>query len=194
MIVIIDYNSGNIKSVSNALSRLGCDFVVTSDPGIILNADKVIFPGVGRASQAMSELESRGLVDVIKSITSPCLGICLGMQLLFDSSEEDSTRCLEIIPGTVCMLPKNKVTVPNIGWSEVASNGEGLFQDIDNNAPFYFVHSYYCETLPAYTIGMTTYGVRFASAVKYKNFYGVQFHPEKSGRDGEQLLRNFVNL
>lgn len=195
MIAVIDYNSGNIRSVTNVLTRLGCDFVVTSDPKVILSADKVVFPGVGRASQAMKELHDRSLVDVIPRITAPCLGICLGMQLLFERSLEDDTECLGIIPGTVYLLPKAKVLVPNIGWSEVsAKESEPLFMGIKSNSPFYFVHSFYCEANNDDTIGTTEYGVTFASAVKYKNFYGVQFHPEKSGEAGEQLLRNFLNL
>jgi glutamine amidotransferase len=195
MIAIIDYNSGNIRSVTNVLTRLGYDFVVTSDPKIILSAEKVIFPGVGRAQQAMKELADRSLVDIIPQITAPCLGICLGMQLLFDKSEEDNAECLGIIPGTVFLLPKVRVIVPNIGWSEVkVKEDEPLFNGIKNNSPFYFVHSYYCDGLPRDTIGTTEYGITFTSVAKHKNFYGVQFHPEKSGEAGEQLLRNFLSL
>ncbi|MBP7898969.1 imidazole glycerol phosphate synthase subunit HisH [Candidatus Gracilibacteria bacterium] len=193
MIAIIDYNSSNIRSVVNALTKIGCEFIVTSDPAIILGAEKVIFPGVGSASQAMKALTEYQLTDVIPKITAPCLGICLGMQLLFDRSEEEDTKCLAIIPGTVRLLPKNEVIVPNIGWSEVEiKDNEPLFKNIKNKSHFYFVHSYYCEASQEDTIGTTEYGLPFTSAVRYKNFYGMQFHPEKSGADGEQLLRNFI--
>lgn len=195
MIAVIDYNSGNIKSVANALSRLGYEFVVTSDPEIILKADRVIFPGVGRASQAMQELTNRALVNVIPKIKAPCLGICLGMQLLFDFSEEDDTKCLGIVSGSVRLLPKDKATVPNIGWSDVeTTTNEPLFKSVKNPSPFYFVHSFYCDAPQEDTIGRTQYGIAFASAIKHGNFYGVQFHPEKSGSAGEQLLRNFLEM
>ena len=193
MIAIIDYNSSNIRSVTNALKRLGCDFVVTNDPQVILKADKVILPGVGRAGQAMRELKDLGLVTVIPKVTVPFLGICLGMQLLLTDSLEDDIPCLGVIPGTVRKLP-DTVRVPQTGWNRVVCGENALCRGIRKENSFYFVHSYYCDVLPEYTLGTATYGIEFPVMIQNKNFYGIQFHPEKSSTDGEQLLRNFLAL
>ena len=193
MIAIIDYNSGNIKSVSNALKRLGQDFIVTKNPDEILKANKVILPGVGRVGQAMKELSDLGLIEVIKKIKVPFLGICLGMQLLLDSSEEDPGPCLSIIPGIVKKLPTT-VIVPNIGWNNIELKDSSLFKGIDENNSFYFVHSYYCDVSPEYVLAESEYGLSFPVIIKKDNFYGIQFHPEKSSKDGEKLLTNFLNL
>ena len=194
MIAVIDYNSSNIGSVTNALKRLNCEYVVTNDPKEILKADKVILPGVGRAGQAMKELRDLGLDAVIPKIKAPFLGICLGMQLMLDFSEEDSGTCLGIIPGTVRKLP-DTVRIPKIGWNgiEITEN-EALLKGIKNENAFYFVHSFFCDTDSKYALAYAEHGVRFPAVINLDNFYGTQFHPEKSGDDGEKLLINFLNL
>ena len=196
MIVVIDYNLGNIGSITSSLDRLGQDYLVTSDPGKIAQAQKVIFPGVGQASVAMNELKKRGLVDVIKDIKVPFLGICLGMQLLLDYSEEDDVNCLGIVPGNVKKFPADKeFKVPQIGWNGVRQFKDSyLFKDVFDGGYFYFVNSYYVETDNQYTLSKTNHGIEFVSAIKKDNFYGVQFHPEKSGSIGEKLLDNFCKL
>jgi len=196
MITIIDYNSGNIGSVTNALERLGEKYLISSDPIEIIKAEKIIFPGVGRAKPAMTELKKRGLVEVIKNTKAPFLGICLGMQLLLSYSQEDSVECLDIIPGQVKRFPKDGLKVPQIGWNSVDQfkKDDILFKDILDGSYFYFVNSYYVDTNDKYVLGQTDYCVRFASVIKKDNFYGVQFHPEKSGDVGERMLSNFVKL
>lgn len=194
MIAIIDYNAGNIASVQNALVRLGIESFVSSDPLEIIKADKIIFPGVGRAGTAMRELKMRRLDAFIKGIKKPFLGICLGLQLLAEFSEEDSTQCLGILPGRVLRYP-NSLKVPEIGWNIVELTGKSpLLKNIPDNSRFYFVNSYYLEAKDEYTIGRAQYGLPFAAIVKKNNFYGTQFHPEKSGSIGEQILRNFCAI
>ncbi len=193
-LAVIDYNSSNIGSVTNALKRLNCDYIVTSDPEEIHRADKVILPGVGRAGQAMKELRGLGLEIVLKEIKVPFLGICLGMQLMLSSSEEDSVPCLDIIPGTVRKLP-GTVRIPKIGWNSIGITAENkLLSGIRKENAFYFVHSFYCDTDDRYTLAYADYGIRFPAVINRDNFYGTQFHPEKSGSDGEKLLVNFLNL
>lgn len=196
MITIIDYNSGNIGSVGNALERLGRKFLITSDPSAIAKASKIIFPGVGRASSAMAELRKRKLVEVIENIKVPFLGICLGLQLLLSFSQEDNTKCLDVIPGQVKKFSDNDLKVPQIGWNSVEQSmpEETLFKDVVDGGYFYFVNSYYAVVEDKYVLGRTDYGLKFASVVKKDNFYGVQFHPEKSGDVGERLLSNFINF
>jgi glutamine amidotransferase len=200
MLTIIDYNSGNIGSVCNALERLEQNFLVTSDPEEIKKASKIIFPGVGRAGVAMAELKKRNLVETIRNVKAPFLGICLGMQLLFEVSEEDDTQCLNIIKGTVKKFISNNkydeiIKVPQMGWNTVSEiNDDLIFKNIPINSYFYFVNSYYAPITKEVVLGVTDYGEKFASAVKKDNFYGVQFHPEKSGKIGEKLLNNFVKL
>ena len=193
MIAIIDYNSSNIGSVTNALKRLNYEYVVTNNPDEILKADKVILPGVGRAGQAMKELRNLGLDTVIPKLKVPFLGICLGMQLMLDSSDEDSVSCLGLIPGTVKKLP-DILRVPQIGWNSIEINENKIFRNIKKENSFYFVHSFYCDTQSKYALAYGKYGIRFPAVIKCNNFYGVQFHPEKSGDDGEKLLTNFLNL
>lgn len=194
MIAVIDYNSGNIASITNALTKLGIDFVVTDDPEKIKRADKIIFPGVGRAGNAMRELKKRKLDKLLPKIKIPFLGICLGMQLLFDYSEEDNTNCLKIIPGCVKKFT-GQIKIPQIGWNKVTIKKPlPLWKNISTNDYFYFVHSFYCEPKNNIKICSTNYGGEFASAIQKNNFYGVQFHPEKSGKIGLKLLRNFCNL
>jgi cyclase len=193
-IAIIDYNAGNIASVANALERLGFEYVITRDAETILAADKVIFPGQGRAAPAMKDLRESGLDDVIRKIEKPFLGICLGMQLLFEFSEEDNTKCLGILGGTVRKF-KGSVKVPQIGWNTVTQTTyDPLFCGIPDTMYAYFVNSFYAADSPA-VIARSTYGAASCAAiVKKNNFYGTQFHPEKSGALGVQLLKNFCEL
>lgn len=194
MIAIIDYNSGNIASIKNALKRLGVDYMITSSPDDVKIADKVIFPGVGRAGAAMNELKKRGLDEVMPKIKAPFLGICLGMQLLAKSSAEDKTDCLDIIPGQVNKF-SDSLKVPQIGWNGVDFSKDSLlFKDIPNASYFYFVNSYYFDADKEFIAGKTSYGIDFASVVQKDNFYGVQFHPEKSGEIGLKVLKNFCEL
>ncbi|MFQ5446452.1 MAG: imidazole glycerol phosphate synthase subunit HisH [Saprospiraceae bacterium] len=197
-IVIVKYNAGNTQSVLNAFERLGYDARLSDDPAEISGADRVIFPGVGEASSAMAYLRQRGLDSVIRQLTQPVLGICLGMQLLGDFSEENATECLGVIPGNVGKIPAatasgERLKVPHTGWNTVETNGHPLFRGIPGGSFFYFVHSY-AMAPGGHTIGRTEYGRPFASAIHRQNFYGVQFHPEKSAGVGEQLLKNFINI
>lgn len=196
MIAVIDYNAGNIASVKNALERLKRDFVVTKDPKIILDADKVIFPGQGRAGQAMGELKALELIEVLKQIKAPFLGICLGMQLLYEYSEEDDTACLGILKGKVTRFRERSLKVPLIGWSTVTQKKhDQWFREIPETMYAYFVNSLYVSADEENTLAYYTYGfIRAAAIVKKDNFYGTQFHPEKSGSLGVQLLKNFCEL
>lgn len=198
MIAIIDYGLGNLGSVQNALNKIGVRSVITSKEKQIQKASKIIFPGVGAAGEGMCNLERSGLDLVIKNQIDeekPVLGICLGMQLLFSFSEENNTECLNIIPGSVKKLDIN-YKVPHVGWNTVQrSDSVGIFDAVSNNEYFYFVHSYYCTPEnPNNVVGFTEYGINFCSVVQKKNIYGVQFHPEKSGSAGLQLLKNFADL
>lgn len=195
---IIKYNAGNIQSVLNALDRLGFEAILTDDPAKINSAERVIFPGVGEASSAMRYLRERGLDEMIRSLKQPVLGICLGMQLLGSFSEENETECLGIVPAAVRKLPNlspngERLKVPHVGWNTVEASDNQLFDKIPQQSFFYFVHSFAME-LNDCTIARTEYGIPFTSAVRWRNFYGVQFHPEKSAGVGEQLLRNFLTM
>lgn len=194
-IAVIDYNAGNIASVTNALERFGVPYVITRDAKEILSADKVIFPGQGRAKPAMEFLHESGLADVIHSVKQPFLGICLGMQLLFESSEEDSTKCLGIIEGTVRKF-QGEMKIPQIGWNTItAAKYDPLFKDVPDTLFAYFANSYYAESAKEYTVAGSSYGnIPFAAVVRKGNFYGTQFHPEKSGVLGVQILKNFCEL
>jgi len=194
MITIIDYKAGNVGSLKNAIESLGFSCQITSDPQKIGRAEKIIFPGQGRAGSAMKELRKRGIDKIIKKIKAPFLGICLGMQLLADYSVEDKTRGLAIIPGDVFKFG-NGLRVPQIGWNSVRiKNNPPLFRGINNNEYFYFIHSYYFAAPEQYVVGRTDYGIGFVSALQKDNYYAVQFHPEKSGEAGLKLLRNFCLL
>lgn len=195
MIAIIDYNAGNIKSVANALERLGCTYVLTSDPAVIRSADKVILPGVGNAAEAMSDLEAKGLVPVIRNLRQPVLGICVGMQVLCRDSEEGNARCMGVFDAHVRKFePKPDAKVPHMGWNKIGNMDSKLLRDIPKGSFVYFVHSYY-PTMGPDTIATCVHGdVMFSAALKYEQFYGTQFHPEKSGDVGEQILRNFISL
>ena len=195
-LVIIKYNAGNIQSVLYALERIGLKAKVTDSVEEIGSADKVIFPGVGEASSAMRYLRERKLDEVIKDLTQPVLGICLGMQLMCRSSEENNTGCLHIFDEDVKLFKQvvqqdGNIKIPQIGWNNIYGLKTGLFNDVPDNSYTYFVHSYYAA-LGAHTIATTNYIIPYSSALHKNNFYGVQFHPEKSAGTGEQILKNFI--
>ena len=196
-VTIIKYNAGNIQSVLFALKRIGVEALVTDDPALIRKADKVIFPGVGEASTAMRYLKERELDQLIVSLQQPVLGICLGMQLLCSYSEENDTQCLGIFENTIVkrFVPRNSdLKVPQIGWNTIQELRSPLFNNIQKvNNYVYFVHSYYAG-LSDYTIAQTHYINDYSSALQKNNFYGVQFHPEKSAVVGETILKNFLSL
>jgi glutamine amidotransferase len=192
-VAIIDYNAGNTASVINALNRVGVEACMTDDPYTLRSADKVIFPGVGEASTAMKLLKAKNLDEVIRSLRQPFLGICLGMQLLCGSSEENSTECLGIVPRKVKRFPANGLKVPQIGWNRIADLASPLFLGVTDGSYVYFVHGYYVEEGPE-TIASADYGGEFSAGLKHGNFYGVQFHPEKSGPVGRRILENFLSL
>lgn len=192
MIAIIQYNAGNITSVQNALERLGYSSIVTDDPKLIQQAEKVIFPGVGEASSAMQYLKEKGLDEVIKNLKQPVLGICLGQQLLCTFSEEGNTECLGIFDARVKKF-EPKLKVPHMGWNSVSELQTDLYKGISTEENFYFVHSYYAE-ISQETTAVCDYIVSFSASMQKDNFYATQFHPEKSSRVGEQLLLNFLKL
>jgi imidazole glycerol-phosphate synthase subunit HisH len=206
-LVIIKYNAGNIQSVLYALERIGREAVVTDDPAAIREADKVIFPGVGEASTAMNYLRERGLDVVIRGLSQPVLGICLGMQLMCSYSEENDTECLGIFEEKVRrFVPGDAgggrgadgaeagaiIKVPQIGWNNVYGLRSPLFEGVRDGSYCYFVHGYYAA-LGAHTIARTDYAGPYSSGLHRDNFYGVQFHPEKSAIVGERILRNFID-
>ena len=191
-IAIIDYGAGNVQSVLFALERLGFVGIVTNDWITIKSADKVIFPGVGEASSAMKMLQESGLDVLIPTLKQPVLGICLGMQLMCKHSEEGNTNGLGIFNVNVVKF-SNEVKVPQMGWNKIDNLKSPLFEGIKENEFMYLVHSYYA-TLSENTIATTNYELEYSTALQRDNFYGVQFHPEKSGIFGEQILKNFLNL
>lgn len=193
-VVIIKYNAGNIQSVLYALERIGVEAVVTDDPVQIQNAAKVIFPGVGEASSAMQYLRERKLDEVIKNLKQPVLGICLGMQLMCKHSEENDTNCMNIFNVTVKRFSTNdpSVKIPQIGWNNIYDLKTRLFSDVPENSFIYLVHSYYAG-LCNETIATCNYVQPYSAALQKDNFYGVQFHPEKSAETGERILKNFLN-
>jgi imidazole glycerol-phosphate synthase subunit HisH len=194
-IVIVKYNAGNIQSVLYALERISRKAVVTDDHDVIRSADKVIFPGVGEASSAMAYLKERGLDIVLKDLNQPVLGICLGMQLMCRYSEENNTDCLGIFDEPVVRFVSGEsgMKIPQIGWNRVVETRSALFNGIHEGSYFYFVHSYYAKRGP-HTIGLADYIQPYSAALHKGNFFGVQFHPEKSAEAGEQLLRNFLSF
>ncbi len=191
-ISIIDYGAGNVKSVQFALERLGYKGELTSDANEILQADKVIFPGVGEASTAMEALRLYGLDSLIPSLKQPVLGICLGMQLMCTRSEEGDTDCLDIFPTESLEFP-NTLKVPHVGWNTLTHLKSPLFKQIEPMVYTYFVHSFYVP-VTKYTVAQTYYGLPFSAALVKDNFYACQFHPEKSSKTGEQILKNFLAL
>ena len=191
-IVIINYGAGNIQSILFAIERLGYTAVLTNNPDEIQQADKVIFPGVGEASYAMQKLKESGLDSLIPTLKQPVLGICLGMQLMCQHSEEGNTDGLGIFDANVIRFSTN-VKVPQMGWNQIYNLKSPLFEGINNNEYMYLVHSYYVPNCSE-AIANTNYDVEYASALQKNNFYGTQFHPEKSGDVGEQILANFLKL
>lgn len=194
MIAIIDYKTGNLRSVENALRRLGAEFSVTADEHTIRRADRVLLPGVGSAGEAMENLRRAGLPQVIRDLRRPVLGICIGMQVMCRHSEEDDTECLGLFDARVRRFrPSPGIKVPHMGWNRIGNLETRLFDEIPGGSYVYFVHSYY-PTLCPDTIATARHGELFSAALKYENFYGTQFHPEKSGDTGEQILKNFLEL
>ncbi|MDX1953888.1 MAG: imidazole glycerol phosphate synthase subunit HisH [Chitinophagaceae bacterium] len=195
-LVIIKYNAGNIRSVLFALERIGVQAVVTDEPDLIRQADKVIFPGVGEASSAMRYLKERGLDQLISGLKQPVLGICLGMQLMCRYSEENDTPCLGIFEETVKRFAPSTdqpLKIPQMGWNKIYGLKTGLFDRVKEQSYCYFVHGYYAD-LGEHTIATTDYVTPYSSALSRDNFYGVQFHPEKSAEVGELILKNFIAL
>jgi len=196
MVAIVKYNAGNIQSVKYALERLNADFIVSDDPKELKKADKIIFPGVGEASSAMNYLKKSNLDTILKELNQPFLGICLGLQLMCDSSVENNTKCLDIFDYRVQKFDDSKgYKIPHMGWNQISfDKNSPLFKDIDQNSFFYFVHSYYVPT-GIDTLAKCNYAkVDFSAGLHRNNYYGVQFHPEKSGDVGAKLLKNFLEL
>ena len=190
---IIKYNAGNIQSVMIALERLGVSAVVTDDVEEIKNADRVIFPGVGEASTAMDYLKEKKLDELIRDLKQPVLGICLGMQLLCDHSEENDTECLGIIPVQVKRFSDPQLKIPQMGWNSIHGLKSPLFKNIEEGSFIYNVHSYYAMD-SEYSIATCNYGLYYSAAIHKDNFYGVQFHTEKSADTGDRILRNFLSI
>ncbi len=197
MIAIADYDTGNLRSVAEALRRTGAEFIVTSDPAVLYRAERVILPGVGEASTAMAKLREKRLDTILPALTCPVLGICIGMQLLCRSSEEGDAACLGIFPTDVVRLPDRTadgpLKVPHVGWDTLEALHGPLFEGLDEETYVYYVHSY-APQLCEGTIAATDYGIRFSAAIARDNFFGTQFHPEKSGAAGERILHNFLTM
>ncbi len=191
-IAIIDYGAGNIKSIQFAIQRLGLEATLSHDPEFIESADKVIFPGVGEAGNAMRKLKTTGLDILIPSLKQPVLGICLGMQLLCNASEESKTKGLGVFDCEVIKF-STALKVPQIGWNQISDLSSPIFKNIPEHEYVYLVHSYYAP-LCSDTIATTNYGLNYSSALRNNNFYGVQFHPEKSSAVGQRIINNFILL
>jgi len=192
MIAVVKYNAGNIRSAGNALQRLGYDYMITGEKEDIIKADKVIIPGVGEAGSAMKHLRQTGLDKVLLSLKQPVLGICLGLQLMCRHSEESDTECLGIFDTDVRLFPRRDI-VPHMGWNNFSFVNGKLFRDLSITDNVYYVHSYYADLSPC-TIAICNYILPFSAAMRKNNFYGVQFHPEKSSSAGERILKNFLEL
>jgi glutamine amidotransferase len=194
-LAIIKYNAGNIHSVDCALKRLGIEAAITADKETLLSADKVIFPGVGEAGTTMKHLRSSGLDKLIMGLCQPVLGICIGLQLMCRYSEEGDTECLNIFDAEVKRFApqKHEDKVPHIGWNTISETKTGLFKGFTQDEFVYFVHSYYVP-VNEFTIAETNYTVPFSAALHKDNFYAIQFHAEKSGKVGERILKNFLEL
>lgn len=192
-LAIVRYNAGNTRSVENAIRRLGIEPVITDDRIQLAAADRVIFPGVGEASSAMKYLRERGLDAAIKSLKQPVLAICLGMHLLCDRSEENDSSCLGVVPYKVKKFRSDVPKVPQMGWNNISDLRSPLFDGIQDKSRVYFVHSYFVESCPE-TIATADYGTNLSAAIRRDNFFGVQFHPEKSGPVGARILQNFLGI
>ncbi len=199
-VVIIDTGCANVSSVKFAIERLGYDVTISKDPAVVLDADKLFLPGVGTASEAMKNLEERDLIELVKKVEKPLLGICLGMQLLGKLSQEKGQKadeiveCLGLCDGEVRLLQTGDLPLPHMGWNTVSANpGHPLFKDIEEGEYFYFVHSF-AMPVGDYTIAQCDYGNPFSAAVQTGNYYGVQFHPERSSKAGSKLIQNFLEL
>ena len=190
--VIIDYDAGNVKSLQFALERLGVKAILTNNNELIAASDRVIFPGQGEAISAMKKLKKYGLDQLIPELKQPVLGICLGMKLMCDKTEEGETNGLGIVPTKVIRFP-NTVKVPQMGWNVVTHSNTGLFQGIEQGCYMYLVHSYFVPIEPE-TSAKSNYAGEYSVGIKKNNFYGVQFHPEKSSKAGTQLLENFLKI
>lgn len=194
MIALIDYGAGNLKSVANALDDFKTEYIITDKIDELNSVEKIIFPGVGEAASAMNKLQVKGIVEAIKITRKPLLGICLGMQLFATFSEERNTKCLDIIKTVVKQFDSAHVKVPHMGWNKVEyKNQNKLFNNVKSGEYFYFANSFYVPTTE-YTIASSNYDIAFSAALNHNNFYGVQFHPEKSGKIGLKILRNFIEL
>ncbi|HBN62752.1 MULTISPECIES: imidazole glycerol phosphate synthase subunit HisH [Muribaculaceae] len=195
MIAVIDYEMGNLRSVGNALDRLGAEWKLTADHDEIRRASKVLLPGVGNDAEAMARLRDRDLCQLIRDLRRPVLGICVGMQVMCRHSEEGDVDCLGIFDAKVRRFPdEDGLKVPHVGWNRINNLDSKLLKGIERGAYVYYVHSYYAPLCPD-TIATTRYGsTMFSAALKYENFYGTQFHPEKSGDVGEKILENFLAL
>lgn len=192
-VAIVKYNAGNTASVANALMRVGVEPLITDNAELLSSAEKVIFPGVGEASTAMTYLRDRKLDEVISSLKQPVLGVCLGMHLLCSSSDENDTKCLGLLPYRVRRFSGGGFKVPHMGWNQITDLRGPLFAGVVDGDFVYFVHSYFVES-GDHTTAACSYGEEFTAALSYKNFHAVQFHTEKSGKVGERILENFLNL
>lgn len=194
MIALIDYGAGNMVSVSNVLKDLKAEFTITNNKDEIAGANKIILPGVGEASSAIEKLRILGLIEILKTSTKPFLGICLGMQLLCRHTEEGNADCLDVIPADVKKFDAGNLKVPHMGWNQLSFIKDSeIFNSISENDYFYFAHSYFVP-LNEFTTSITNYGINFSASVRYKNFFGVQFHPEKSAEKGISIIKNFLEL
>ncbi|MBK8519108.1 MAG: imidazole glycerol phosphate synthase subunit HisH [Saprospiraceae bacterium] len=195
MTVIVDYGAGNTRSVMNTLDRIGAKYTLSSDSGKIRDSERLILPGVGHAGAAMLQLNKRNLINVLQEYKNPFLGICLGMQLMYEHSEEGNTTCLGLIPGIIKKFkPDLAHKVPHMGWNDFYPVADNLlFSGLDSAISVYFVHSFYAEN-SEFSIGSCNYKILFCAAVGYNNFYGLQFHPEKSGSMGQCIIRNFLKM
>lgn len=192
-VAIVKYNAGNVQSLTFALNRLGVDPVLTDDADTLATADKVIFPGQGEASSAMRSLLKTNLPDVLRHLQQPFLGVCLGMQLMFDRTAENDTICLGIVPGVVRGFGQVNVKVPHMGWNQIHDKKGMLFEGVNNGSHLYFVHSYFAP-VNEYTIATCDYDGAFSAAIQKNNFYAIQPHPEKSAEAGMKVLENFLNI